>query len=280
MAHLENAGNPSPAKPLDSRVTRPWGIRPWSLEQSLPLLITGAFLTLWETATRTAIISPLFFPAPTTILLTAQRLVSSGELFIDLNATLTRILIGFACGASLGLVLGFAMGWSDRLRVVVDPFIAAGHSLPKISILPLLMLVFGIGETSKIVLIAVGTFFPMLINAMTGVRQISPIHFEVAQNYGASTMKLFTRVIAPGALPLVLTGIRLAFNIALLLTIAVEIASAKEGLGARIWLSWQTFRIEQLYVTLFEIALLGFGFNLGLERLADRIVPWRTAREF
>lgn len=187
--------------------------------------------------------------------------------------------MGFFLGGISGLMLGLAMGWSRSLRMVIDPLIAAAHPVPKIAILPLIMILFGIGESSKIVVIAVATFFPMLINTVAGVRQINPIHFEVAENYGASLNKIFTRVIMPGSLPLVLTGARLALNMALLVAIAVELVSAQEGLGAMIWLAWQTFRTEELYVSLFVTAALGMILNFLLQRMTLYLVPWQTEQK-
>jgi len=245
----------------------------------LPAFITLVFLSLWESAARLGWIQVLFFPAPSTIFNSAQHLIASGELFLDLRATLSRVVLGFVLGGVPGLILGMGMGWSARLRALVDPFIAAIHPMPKIALLPLLMIFFGVGETSKVLLIGIGTFFPMLLNAMAGVRQISPIHFEVAQNYGASASKVFTRVIVPGALPWALTGIRLAFNIALLLTIAIEITNGRDGIGARIWLAWQTFRIEEIYVTLAVMAILGFVTQGLIERVGHWLVPWHVERE-
>jgi NitT/TauT family transport system permease protein len=166
------------------------------------------------------------------------------------------------------------MGASRRLRVIFDPFVAGLHPIPKLALLPLFMIMFGIGETSRVAAVAVASFFPMLINAMAGVRQISPIHFEVARNYGAGRLQILSRVMLPGSLPLVLAGTRLAANIALLITIAVEIAASDTGLGALVWLSWQVLRVEQLYATLFVIAILGVGLSAGLQWLARRLVPW------
>lgn len=278
MAHLENARAPSANESFDSRLKflARLGAK---AEFFLPAFITLVFLVLWELSARRGWISTLFFPAPSVIFISAQHLIASGELAIDLNATLSRVLVGFVLGGLPGLILGLLMGWSTRLRALVDPFIAAIHPMPKISLFPLLIIFFGVGELSKVLLIGIGTFFPMLLNAMAGVRQISPIHFEVAQNYGASTFKLFTRIIAPGALPWVLGGTRLAFNIALLLTIAIEITNGRVGIGARIWLAWQTFRIEELYVTLASMAILGFVINLIINRTSQWLVPWRLERE-
>jgi len=243
-----------------------------------PALVVAVVLGAWETLVRAGEVEALFFPAPTTIVLTLARLAASGQLESDLAATLARLAAGFLLGGGAGLVLGLGMGWSYRLRVVVDPLVAAAHPIPKIAVLPLVMVIFGIGETSKIVVIAVASFFPMLLNAMAGVRQISPIYFEVAQNYRADPLLVLRRVVLPGALPLVLTGARLALNVALLLTIAVEMVAAREGLGAMIWLAWETLRTEQLYAGLVVAAALGFGFNRLLLWLAHRVVPWQVER--
>jgi NitT/TauT family transport system permease protein len=200
-------------------------------------------------------------------------------LAIHLRATLSRLFLGFALGGFPGLILGLAMGWSHRLRRIIDPLIAALHPIPKIAVLPLIMVVFGIGESSKIVSVGIAVFFPVLINAMAGVRQISPIYFEVAKNYGASLFRVLTRVVGPGSLPLVLTGMRLGLNTALVLTIAVEVVSAQVGLGEMIWFAWETLRTEELYATLIVTAGLGIGFNVVLQHLTARLVPWQAGRE-
>jgi ABC-type nitrate/sulfonate/bicarbonate transport system permease component len=279
MPHLEDARRGSAQEPVDTRLKK--GLRlAWPrLEWWLPAAVVAVALAVWEWQVRTGGLSALFFPAPSTIALTLVRVLASGKLATHLSATLSRLFLGFALGGLPGLILGLAMGWSRRLRVVVDPFIAAAHPVPKIAVLPLIMIIFGIGESSKVVVVAVAVFFPMLINTMAGVRQISPIHFEVAQNYGASLFKVFTRVVVPGSLPMMLTGTRLALNIALLLTIAVELVAAREGLGEMIWFAWETLRTEELYAALIVIAALGISFNLFLQRLTARLVPWQVERE-
>jgi NitT/TauT family transport system permease protein len=171
------------------------------------------------------------------------------------------------------------MGFSTRIRAALDPVVAAVHSVPKIAILPLFMIVLGIGEAPKIAVVAAAAFFPLLISTMAGVRQISPIHLEVAHSYGASTPRVFWRVLVPGSLPLVIAGLRLAFHSSLLITIAVELVAARVGLGATIWLAWQTMRVEELYSTLAVISLIGIGFNEALVMLERRLVPWHFTPE-
>jgi ABC-type nitrate/sulfonate/bicarbonate transport system permease component len=274
MAHLEDAGRRGEKELVDTRLKK--GLR---LEWWLPAVIVAVALTVWEWQVRSGGLSALFFPAPSTIGRTLIRLLTNGELAVNVGATLSRLLLGFALGGLPALILGMAMGWSRRLRAVVDPLIAATHPVPKIAVLPLIMIIFGIGESSKVVVVAVAAFFPMLINTMAGVRQISPIYFEVAENYGASLFKVFTRVVVPGSLPLVLTGARLALNVALLITIAVELVAAQQGLGEMIWFAWETLRTEELYASLVVTAILGISFNLILQRLTARLVPWQVEWE-
>jgi NitT/TauT family transport system permease protein len=151
----------------------------------------------------------------------------------------------------------------------------AVHPIPKIAILPLLMIFLGIGEASRIAVASVAAFFPMLINTMAGVRQINPIYFEVARNYGAPPGKLFTRVVLPGSLPMALSGPRLAANVTLLVTIAAEIVMSETGLGALVWLAWETLQIEVLYATLIVVSALGISMSAGLHRMQKRLVPWQ-----
>lgn len=235
--------------------------------------------SLWEIAARNGAISTLFFPAPSTIAETLRSLTISGTLPTHLFTTLKRVFFALAFGGTAGVLLGLAMGWSSRLRAIIDPFIAATHNIPKIAVFPLVMLIFGIGEFSKILLLSVASFFPMLINTMSGVRQISPIHFEVAKNYRASLWKMLTRVVLPGSLPMMLAGLRIAFNVGLMITLAIELVASKHGLGVMIWFAWETLRTEELYATLFVTASLGISFNFLLQAVSKRLVHWQMERE-
>jgi ABC-type nitrate/sulfonate/bicarbonate transport system permease component len=243
------------------------------------LLVIFVLLSVWEGLVATGVVSALFFPAPTTILVQTYKLLLNGVLLVHLKATLGRIVISMLFGGLAGLLLGAAMGWSKRLRFLADPLIAALHPIPKISILPLVMIIFGIGETSKVIVVAISVFFPMLINTMVGVHQISPLYYEVAKNYGATPRKLFSRVILPGSLPMVMSGVRLAINTALMVTIAVELVAAQEGLGAMIWLSWEILRTVDLYVSLLVITILGVLSNLVIHYCTRWLAPWSSLQE-
>jgi NitT/TauT family transport system permease protein len=235
-----------------------------------------AVLLAWEVLSRAGILSPLYFPSPATIGRSLATMAANGTLLHHGGATLFRMGIGLAAGGGAGFLTGIAMGRSTRLRDAVDPIIAAFHPIPKIAILPLVMIFFGIGETSKLIVIGLAAFFPMLISTLAGVRQIPAIHFEVAANCGAGRLAMLRRVILPASLPAVLAGLRIALNTALLVTIAVEVVSAERGLGALIWLAWEVLRVERLYATLTLIAALGIISVIGVNALARRFVPWQT----
>jgi ABC-type nitrate/sulfonate/bicarbonate transport system permease component len=283
MANLEDAGRRSAERPehlglkqLDSRILIK--LEPWT-----PAIVLGFGLILWQWLSISGYISQLFFPAPSSILSTLSKMIVQGTIFPHIKATVSRLVLGFLIGGSAGLFLGLSMGWSQRLRTIVDPMIAAIHPIPKIAIFPLIMIIFGIGEASKVAAIAIAAFFPMLINSMAGVRQLNPVYFEVTHNYGASAWKTFSRVVFPGSLPSILAGLRLALNTSMVIAIAVELLAAKEGLGVVIWFSWQTLRIEELYASLIVIAVLGVGINLTLQFLTRRLAPWsidETERQY
>ncbi|HQR47335.1 MAG TPA: ABC transporter permease [Thermoanaerobaculia bacterium] len=245
-----------------------------------PAFLAAVLLcVLWEVWAHGRSSSTILFPPPSVIGATLAKQALSGELLRTVAATLRRLALGVVLGGVPALLLGLVMGFSAKVRAAVDPVVAAAHSIPKIAVLPILMILLGIGEAPKIVVVAAAAFFPLLINTMAGVRQISPIHFEVAHSYGASAPRVFWRVLLPGSLPQILSGARLALNGGLLITIALEIVAARTGLGAAIWLAWQTLRVEELFAALFIASLLGIGFNAALVRLERLLVPWHSAPE-
>lgn len=250
-----------------------------SAERLGPLLIVAALLAAWEAATWGGLLSVTFFPAPSTVFAALARLLGAGAVHGHVGVTLGRTLASFAIGGGAGLLLGLGMGAWPRLHRLLDPLVALAHPLPKIAMLPLILVVFGIGEASKVALGALGAFFPMLINTVAGVKQIPPTYFEVARSYGAGRSSLFTRVVVPGSLPLVFAGTRLSLNVALMLVIAGELLVAQRGLGQALWFSWQTMRIAEVYAWLFVTAALGLGLNLLLNVLSRRAMPWREGNE-
>jgi ABC-type nitrate/sulfonate/bicarbonate transport system permease component len=232
-------------------------------------------LVAWEIAARTGSINPLFFPAPSHIGSTFLEMAASGDLLRATLSTVERAGIGLLTGGAIGLVAGMVLGSSRQLRTILDPWISFLYPLPKIALFPLMLMIFGLGESSRLVLIALAAFFPLLINTMTGIRQISEEYFEVARSYGATRMQTLRRIILPGSLPTALSGLRLSVGMALTTTIAVELLNANDGIGSVIWLSWETLHTDELYLALLVTALLGLGSHWILERLTRVLLPWQ-----
>ena len=232
-------------------------------------------LIVWEVLVRAGLLDARFFPAPTSIVSTFVRLLLSGELFTHVSISLIRIAIGFLVGGVPALVLGILMGLSRIVRAALNPMVGALYPIPKTAIFPLLMVIFGIGEPSKYVFVAIGVFFIVLLNTMAGVMGIEPVYLDVGKNFGANRREVFFTIALPGALPMIFTGIRLAWGNALLLIVVAELLGARTGLGAFIWNAWQTFQIEQMYVGFIAVSFIGYVSFLVLDELQRWLIPWK-----
>lgn len=237
-----------------------------------------ALLLLWEIAAYFGWIDVRFFPAPSKIFAEMMVLIQNGQLWAHLVASLYRLFWGFIFGGVPALILGISMGLSRTLRSIMEPLVAATYPIPKSAILPLILLIFGLGEASKIVMVAIGLFFPILINAMAGVLEIPKIHFDVARNFGASRLQTFRTIALPGAMPLIMTGVKLGVGMGLILIALAEMIGAKSGLGYMMWNAWEILSVETMYVGLIVIAALGVLFSLILNEVERFLVPWKQAR--
>lgn len=269
-----------------ARVTMSRGLsreRLWSMsaarrDRLIGIVSPVLLLFLWEGAARQGLIDTRFFPAPSTILRTLGRLMESGELWEHGWASLQRLFWGFLVGGIPALVLGIVMGLYRPLRAAVDPLIAATYPIPKSAILPLMLLIFGLGEASKIVMVAIGVFYPICINAVAGVLEINKIYLDVGKNFGASRWQTFRTIALPGALPFIMSGVKLGVGMGLILIAIAEMIGAKSGLGYMIWNAWEILAVETMYVGLIMIALIGYLFSLALNEMERWIIPWKAER--
>lgn len=249
-----------------------------SRERILSIVSPIAMLLLWELLVRTGLLDPRFFPAPSSVLKALAGLAETGQLWADLKASLGRILAGFLLGAIPGTVLGIAMGLNRWLRAILNPVIAATYPIPKTAILPLVMLLFGLGETSKIVLVAISVFFVLLINAMAGVLQIDPIYMDVGRNLKVGRFQFFRTIALPGSLPVIMAGVKLGVGISLIVIVAAEMIASNEGIGNLIWRSWSTLVVEEMYAGLLVISVLGLLFSWAMDEVERAVVPWKRPR--
>jgi ABC-type nitrate/sulfonate/bicarbonate transport system permease component len=239
-----------------------------------PLLL----LLLWEACARTGLIDTRFFPAPTSIAAKLVELAESGELWTDLSASLQRLLWGTLVGGIPALAIGIVMGLYRPVRAAIDPLISATYPVPKSAILPLVLLIFGLGETSKIVMVALGVFYPVVINTVTGVQQIDKIYLDVGKNFRASRWQTFRTIALPGALPSIMAGIKLGIGMGLILIAISEMVGSKNGIGFMIWDAWQVLSVETMYVGLVVISILGFVLTLILNEIEGWVLPWKQER--
>jgi NitT/TauT family transport system permease protein len=244
----------------------------------LTLTIAGPVLTLalWELLSRTKIINPIFWPAPSTLWPTAVEMFRERGLLGDILISLWRILAGFVIGTVPGVAIGLAMGLFWPVRVFLMPLATAIYAVPKIAILPLAIIAFGIGELSKIMIVAISIFFLIALSTMSGVLAIDTQFRDVARNLGANRWQMFFTVALPGSLPAIFTGMRLALGFALIVIVGTEFLAASKGIGYVIWQNYQILRIREMFVGLIITGLLGWGMNLMLDLVERALVPWRT----
>jgi NitT/TauT family transport system permease protein len=232
-------------------------------------------LLAWELAARFGLIDVRFFPAPTTIFAALIELTRSGELIEHVAISLQRIGLGFLLGGIPAVIIGISMGISRPVRALIDPLISATFPIPKSALLPFILLIFGLGEMSKVVMVAIGVFFPIAINATAGVLQINPIYLDVGKSFKASRWDTFRTIALPGALPFIMTGVKLSAGIALILIAVTEMVGAKSGIGYMIWSAWEIFAVPKMYVGLFTIALIGFAVTFLLREVERRVIRWK-----
>jgi sulfonate transport system permease protein len=261
---------PGPAE-RDRRAHRArQGRREAALAWAVPVVLVGA----WQWAAATERVNPLFFPAPTDVVATGADMLASGELQHHLGATASRMALGLVIGVASGVIVGFAMGISRLLRAALDSTLSALYVVPKLALLPLLLLIFGVGDTPTILLIAISVFFLVWITTMHAVMCVPEGWREAARSFGAGRSQLIRHVLLPASLPQILTGLRLATGMAILAAVAIEFVQGSDGLGRLIWLSWSLFLPRRMYVGVVAVALLGVAANLLVRLVARLLTPW------
>ena len=240
------------------------------LSFATPLLI----LLVWEIVVRVGWVDARLFSSPSRIAGTFWDLARSGELFRYLGISLVRMGIGFVMGAIPGLLIGVAIGLSPLMRAVFSPIIASLYPIPKIAIFPLIMVIFGIGEFSKYVLVAITVFFFMAINSAAGVLNVDRIYWDVGRSFQVGRLRKVLTIALPGALPMIIAGVRLSLGVSLLVLVSAEFVGSKSGIGFLVWDSWQTFNIEAMFVGIVVIGALGWIFFTVVDELERHFLPW------
>jgi NitT/TauT family transport system permease protein len=245
-------------------------------ERLLYLISPIALLLLWQVLLMLGIGDRRFIPTPSDIAYRYWELVVSGELAQNTAATPYRVFTGFFAGSIPGIAVGLLMAMFRPVRIFVDPLIAALFPIPKIALMPLLLLAFGFGDASKVALVAIAVFFPVIINTYSGAANIEKIYWDVAKNYGASQSVMFWRIVFFGALPMIFAGLRIALAVSFIVLVAAEFVATKVGIGYMIWNSWELLQVDVMFVGIVTVGLLGLIATVCLQEIERKVIPWKA----
>ena len=263
---------------------------PWAENVWISKLLRAVKVALWRSAAIVLFLlawelvpqfllgedTRVFLPPLHDVLLALRDAVATGELWDHLSASLTRSVAGFSIAVTAGISLGLALAWDRRLASFLTPLLELFRNTAALALLPVFVLLLGIGETSKITIVAYASFFPVLLNTIAGATTVDPLLIRAARSLGLSRLRLFQKVILPSAVPTIFTGVRMGGTASILVLIAAEMVGAKAGLGFQIVNAQSSFLIPQMYAGILTVSLLGLAVNVGLVRLEAHFSRWRT----
>jgi sulfonate transport system permease protein len=239
----------------------------------LPFVLPGVLLAAWQVATARGLVAPQVLPSPGAVLAAAVHLFRTGFL-VDLGVSTRRALTGFAIGGSLGFLFGMVNGLVRVSEEALDSTIHMARTIPHLALIPLLILWFGIGEETKVILVSLGVFFPMYLNTFHGMRAVDPGLVETGRVYGLRGFRLFRQVMLPAAIPSILTGFRFALGAMWLTLIVAETVAADSGIGYVTTNAREFMQTDVVIVGILIYALLGKGADLSARLLEYLLLPW------
>ena len=244
-----------------------------------PWLVPALLVLAWEVSARSGWLSSRVLPEPLAVARAAWSLAASGELWQHLRVSLWRAAMSFAIGGGLGLALGLLTGSSKRAETLFDTTLQMLRNIPALALIPLVILWFGIEETAKIFLVAIGVFFPVYLNAFHGIRAVDPALIEMAKSYGLYGWALYRHVILPGALPSILVGVRFALGLVWVLLIVAETISAQSGIGYMTMNAREFLQTDVVLVGILLYALLGKLADVASRWLEHLFLRWHPAHQ-
>jgi len=247
-----------------------------SQERLLYFISPIGLLVLWQVLLMAGIGDRRFVPAPSDIAWRYWELVVSGELARNTAITLYRVFMGFFIGSIPGIIVGLLMAMFRPVRIFFDPLIASLFPIPKIALMPLLLLAFGFGDASKIALVVIAVFFPVVVNTYVGAANIEKIYWDVAKNYGASQSVIFRRIVFFGALPMIFAGLRISLAVSFIVLVAAEFVATKAGIGYLIWNSWELLQVDVMFVGIVTVGILGLIATVILQEIERKVIPWKA----
>ena len=240
-----------------------------------PLLAFIVVIAFWELSVRAGWLNPLFLPAPSAVVEALWDLTKSGLIWQHVSISVQRIAIGWVLGTIFGILAGVAMGMWSLSRSIGLAFVSALFPIPKVALLPLLILWLGIGESSKVATIALGVFFPTVISVYSGIDNVPRNLIAMAQSFGVPQRAILWKVVLPGALPSIISGFRISTSTALILLVSAEMIGAQFGIGAFVLQAGNMMLTDQLLAGVALLSILGLLISALLSRLEARLLRWR-----
>jgi NitT/TauT family transport system permease protein len=237
----------------------------------------AALLAIWETFPRLNLVDPTFLPPLSRVLRAWWTLAATGQLSQHVEASLVRSLSGFGLAIVVAVPLGLFIGWYKPVAALLNPLLELFRNTAALALLPVFVLILGLGETSKIAIILYGCAWPILLNTISGVRTVDPMLVKAARSLGLSPLRLFGKVVLPAAVPTIFTGVRLAGAYSILILIAAELVGAKAGLGYLITYAQFNFDVPDMYAAIITVSAIGLVINQLLVGLERRFSTWRTS---
>nr|WP_245347815.1 ABC transporter permease [Oceanobacillus polygoni] len=239
-------------------------------------IIILLFALIWEVAPRLGWVDAVFLPPLSEVLVAWLELLRSGDLFTHFSASITRSFLGFILALAIAIPLGLLIGWYPIVHELFSPILELFRNTAALALLPVFILILGIGETSKVAIILFACLWPLLLNTINAVRNVDPLLIKCAKSMNLTPFQLFYKVIIPASIPTIFTGIRLAGTSSILVLIAAEMVGAKEGLGFFISYTQFNFQIAEMYAGIVTISLLGLLLNQFLITLERRFSRWKS----
>ena len=238
-----------------------------------------AFLAVWEWAGTNLENGKLFFSAPSQVVAAFFRLSAQGTLWNDIWVSFQEFAIGYLASVVVGIPLGIALGWYRRLNALLDPLVSAFYATPRVALVPLLLIWFGIGIASKIALVFLGAVFPIIISTQAGIRSLDEALIKVSRAFGASDRQIFTTIALPGSVPFILAGLKLAVGRALIGVVVAELVAAQAGIGYMMARAGATFQTDRVMLGVVIIAFAGIASIEILRRIEQRFDSWRPQHD-
>jgi ABC-type nitrate/sulfonate/bicarbonate transport system permease component len=251
------------------------GLRPGDHPRVVGGIAVAVFLVAWQL--YGASINPIFLATPSAVAAAFVELVQSGELWAAILKSLQGLAIGFALAIVAGIILGILMGRYRTINAIFDPFVTLLYATPIVALIPLIMLWFGLNLEAKVVIIFESCFFPIVINTLAGVRNVSRSMVDVARAYGASDQQVMTKVVLPSSVPFVMAGIRLAVGRGVVGMVVAEFFTALSGLGSMIIVYQNSFATAKLFVPVITISVMGLALTAAARWLEQRLAPWKES---